>query len=71
MNRTREVRGTMCVKLQVQFRRPGPENDRSIWHKLVTIHTERGVTMDQATDILERWKEVNPDVVGEFGAALY
>jgi len=65
-----EVLGTVRVVMQVPFRKPGqPEN--CTWHKTVTLYTEHSCTMERAGEILDKWKQVNQDVMGSFSAALY
>jgi outer membrane PBP1 activator LpoA protein len=66
-----EVRGTLSIKVMVQYRKPGEHNKLVTWSKLVQIHVDRGVTLEQAQECLEQWKQVNPEVVGSFAAAMY
>jgi hypothetical protein len=61
--------GNMTVSMQVQFRKPGQDN--CTWHKLVMLHREQHVTVDQAKEILAKWKAVNPEVIGSFQMGLY
>lgn len=69
-NEMNEVRGTLRVVVQKEYRKPG-DGPNTHWNKVVTIHTEHSVTLEQAQEILERWKKVNPDCMGSYQAALY
>jgi hypothetical protein len=66
-----EVRGTMKVMVQVAFRRPREDEQHTTWHKLVQVHCATGVTLEQAQACLARWKEVNPEAIGQFSCGLY
>jgi hypothetical protein len=65
-----EVRGTVRIVTQVGFKRPGqPEN--CTWHKTVQLHVEHSVTLEQAAEILDKWKQVNQDCMASFSCPLY
>jgi hypothetical protein len=66
-----ELRGTIRVQMGVMYRRPGECNKNSHWTKVVTLHVEHSVTAEQAQEIVNKWKQVNQDVVGTFTAAVY
>jgi hypothetical protein len=63
--------GQLVVYVTMDYRKPGKHNAQSTWSKLVTIHTEHHVTVEQAHEALTEWKKVNQNVVGKFTAALY
>jgi hypothetical protein len=69
MNRMDEVRGTVTIFTQVGYKKPGQEG--TTWHKVVMLYRDMHVTMEQAQETLDRWKQANPECVGEFRAALY
>jgi len=61
--------GTMTVHMQVSYRKPGHPN--CSWSKMVLLCREQHVTLDQAKDVLAKWKECNPECIGHFSLALY
>jgi hypothetical protein len=67
----RQVFGGLRIMVQVDYKRPGLGQELATWSKLVQIHVERYVTLEQAQEILTAWKERNPNCVGTFQAALF
>lgn len=62
-------RGVMTVYMQVPYRKPGQSG--STWYKTVTLTRELHVTMQEAREILEKWKRENPDAFGEFRLGMH
>jgi len=65
-----DERGQVTIMMQLAYRKPGVGNERTTWHKMVTVHTERNVTMAQAREIVEQWKNVNQEAIAEFRCAF-
>lgn len=65
-----EVLGTVRVVMQVPYKRPGQPVECT-WHKQVQLFIEHSVTMEQAAEVLDKWKKVNPDCMASFSAALF